>query len=164
MEPIIRARLLWEDQDLAAPVDVERVARRVGLDVRPCQLSLGFMGEVHCDEWDDWVMVLNANMDDALRRWIAAQGLGHYLLHRNHADVFVLKDWAVFPYSPLMGVDKRLIHEAFVFAQELLMPAKKVQSLLQEKRSPDFIAGVFYVPPTLAKGWIRDLGLTGTQS
>jgi hypothetical protein len=110
------ARLIrWAN--LHPPIDVEKAARLLGIDIADLELSPGVGGLLVKEAPRRWLIIVNSRLTDpADRRFTIAHELGHWTLHR-----------------PLIRQDstevsgRRMEHEAHRFAQALLLPPDEVE-------------------------------------
>lgn len=108
------------------PVDVEAIARAHGLTVRAEPLEPSVSGMLVIKEGGG-VIAVNESHHRNRKRFSIAHELGHYVLHRNSAQVFID---AVF-YRGDEAADGTHTQEiqANVFAAELLMPEPIVREM-----------------------------------
>ena len=129
----MRAMQALHDTDChAAPVPIERVAKKLGLDLEAAEFGDDVSG----------LLVLAGNKgkigynrEDALvrQRFTIAHEIGHYILHAAQSDLFIDRSFIVHhrDSSSARGVRKKEI-EANQFAAAILMPADLVASAVAE--------------------------------
>ncbi|HYF77362.1 MAG TPA: ImmA/IrrE family metallo-endopeptidase [Symbiobacteriaceae bacterium] len=140
------ARLIrWAN--LYPPIDVERAARLLGVDIVDLELSSGVGGLLVKEAPRRWLIIVNSRLTDpAERRFTIAHELGHWTLHR-----------------PLIRRDstevsnRRMEHEAHRFAQALLLPPDEVEEDVIHG-CLDSIPGRYKVPMAVVATVLRRWG------
>lgn len=109
------------------PVDVEEIAKKVGVDIRKAVHDTDLSGFLYRTE-DQTFIGVNERHSPRRQRFTIAHELGHYLLHSLigvRMDVAVQAKYRNARSSE--GVDPEEI-EANTFAAELLMPANLIEA------------------------------------
>lgn len=149
------------------PVDVERIARAHGLEVtyRPMEETVSGMLVI---KERRAIACINARHHPHRRRFTLAHELGHYLLHREQARVFIDASPIFFRDERASeGTDHREV-EANRFAASLLMPEAALRELvgtgpldLFDERAVQRLAMRFGVSPQAMTIRLAMLGLGG---
>jgi Zn-dependent peptidase ImmA (M78 family) len=126
MSPEQRARELRTQVDSSIPVDVEAAAQALNIAVRYQALEDSVSGILVIKQ-DGAILGVNEKHHRNRQRFTIAHELGHFLLHKEAADVFV--DSVVFHRDELSatGTMQQEI-DANAFAAELLMPADTLKA------------------------------------
>lgn len=149
---------------LAAPIDPEDVAKRLGLGVEYCDAS-GFEGALVCSKETraGTILVKNSIREDGRRRFTIAHEIGHYVLphHGSKGSVCGSKD--------VESWDRSLPNEeseANDFASELLIPRSLVgPALVGSKPTLHLIREISRVFDTsLTASAFRTMGLTSFRA
>ncbi len=118
-------RLIKELDKAQAPVDVEGLAARYGVEIQPQEFPDDISGALHRGP-DGAVIAVNEAHHEHRQRFTIAHELGHYFLHRD-APAFYDVDKLVGSHFRAKAAgatwDSKEI-EANKFAAELLMPRK----------------------------------------
>lgn len=115
-------RVLHSAGIVEPPVDVDDIARRLGIIVRYSPLEGGYSGTAIRRANGEAIIGVNSTHPEKRQRFSVAHELGHVLLHRDAA--FHLDDRAIIGFrseESSLGKDPREV-EANQFAAELLMP------------------------------------------
>jgi Zn-dependent peptidase ImmA (M78 family) len=114
------------------PVDVEAIARAQGLSVRAESLEESTSGMLVIKDGGGVIAVNQAHHRNR-QRFSVAHELGHYVLHRNSAKVFI--DAVPVFYRDEVAADGTHLQEiqANAFAAELLMPESTVREMYQRQ-------------------------------
>jgi len=110
-----------------APVDVEAVAKDLGLEIFRQDLGQGISGKL-LKEDGKFMILVNKNEPHVRQRFTAAHEIGHYLLHRDLIG-------EQFEENYMLRSDKTSNAqeaEANKYAAELLMPFVLIQHLMQQ--------------------------------
>lgn len=125
-------RLLGELGVQTAPIPVDRVAARVGLQVERTSFGDDVSGVLVIEDGRG-VIGVNAAHAPVRQRFTIAHEIGHYILHRDQLSVFIDKQMrqylAAFRDGQSASGEHRREREANGFAAALLMPA----ALLREE-------------------------------
>lgn len=116
---------LYKDGQLNIEKLINDVSESEGntIEIRYISLSKGISGILN-QENGKWIMSINQDDNPKRQRFTLAHELGHYILHKNKNDSF--EDSVFF-----RGEEKTSIeYAANQFAATLLMPDKKVRSLI----------------------------------
>ena len=110
----------------SAPVQVERVARRLGLEVERAVLGDDVSGLLVVQDGRG-VIGVNANQATTRQRFTIAHEIGHFMLHRGRMPVFIDKQFlkpyfAVYRDATSATGEDRMERDANSFAAALLMP------------------------------------------
>lgn len=115
--------LLRQHRIKKAPVPVEKIAERLGLDVRYAPFDGELSGALVRNDGECYIGV-NSLHSPNRRRFTIAHELGHYLLHegvKQHLDNDFRVNWRDDKSSKAVNPEEM---EANRFAAELLMPAE----------------------------------------
>lgn len=135
---MMRSRLLRPEAEALAilesvkatsfPVDVVEIALGLGLFVAPVDLGDDVSGMLVMNEGGG-AIGYNPQHSSARQRFTIAHELGHYILHREEAPLFIDKQYSVVfrDERSSTGADKRE-REANAFASALLMPEGPLRS------------------------------------
>ena len=146
------------------PVDVERVAKHLGLTIVERPLEDKYSGFLAVKEK---TIVVNSAHPPARQRFTIAHEIGHSQLHCRKADTPVFIDPTVYFRAPQFSDEARARErEANYFAAELLMPEEWLAKYLDEhpmdssaySREVKELAGEFEVSKQAMEFRLRDLG------
>ncbi|WP_018275153.1 ImmA/IrrE family metallo-endopeptidase [Teredinibacter turnerae] len=131
-----KARKLLEQSGItSAPVDVELVAKTLGIEIQFDDLDDDVSGFLSVEPGRS-VAVINQNHHSNRQRFTIAHELGHYVLHvKSEEGLFIDKKYTVHHRdhkSSLGTIEKE--REANLFASSLLMPKAIIQALLDGLR------------------------------
>jgi Zn-dependent peptidase ImmA (M78 family) len=148
------------------PVDVLKLARRLGTEVRATPLK-GDLSALIYRRGSRPLIIVNSRDYENRQRFSLAHEVGHLVLHRDD-NVFVDQVLRRDKKSSL-GVDRKEV-EANQFAAALLMPRTWIQKEVQKRvarRSPGDelvkeLATVFTVSPEAMRHRLVNLGIVGT--
>ena len=144
-----RARKILQEQRIATvPVDVERLAKRMGLRVIEEKLESEISGMLY-REGESAVILINRDDAPVRKRFSIAHELGHYYLHAN-SSVFVDRRVRYRDSNSSQGIFREEI-EANNFAAELLMPEAQVFHETTRLRARRFTLGDEELIEELAK-------------
>lgn len=115
------ARQIFERSGATLPVDVARIAHEQGLALRAQPLEPSVSGMLVIKEGQA-IIGLNEAHHPHRQRFTIAHELGHYLLHRQVASVFI--DAVYYRDAAASGGSQAQEIEANAFAAELLMPER----------------------------------------
>ena len=124
------ARKLLAESGTDVPVDVNAVAGFLGLSVVEEALEDSVSGMLIVKDGHG-VIGVNGHHHANRRRFTAAHEIGHYLLHRNGASVFVDAAPVFFRDDVSSEGTDGQEREANAFAAELLMPARRVRERIE---------------------------------
>lgn len=127
-----KARELLTDMGAGVPVDVESVAAYLGLSVVAQDLE-GTVSAMLVVKDGHGIIGVNANHHPHRRRFSLAHEIGHYLLHREQARVFVDAAPVFFRDDTSSAGTKRQEVEANAFAAELLIPAAALRERVEHQ-------------------------------
>jgi Zn-dependent peptidase ImmA (M78 family) len=127
-----RARKLFTGIGAGVPVDVTAAAESLDLSVVEQDLE-GSVSAMLVVKDGHGVIGVNANHHPNRRRFSVAHEIGHYLLHRDSASVFVDATPVFFRDGTSSAGTEQQEVEANAFAAELLMPAAAVREKLQQQ-------------------------------
>lgn len=137
------------------PLDVERLAISLGLDVRYEPLSSDVSGSLS-KESGGYVVVVNSLHHPNRQRFTLAHEIGHYCLHRSQKDRFV--DEVFFRDETRSPMEM----EANRFAAELLMPEHGFRDFVHNQSSKvEALADRFGVSSLAIRYRAKQLGFTG---
>lgn len=122
--------MLRESGVAAAPVPVESIALRLGLQVERAELGDEVSGILVVQDRRG-VIGVNVAHSRVRQRFSIAHELGHYVMHRGDMQVFIDKHYIAFRDGrSSTGADPRE-REANAFAAALLMPAALVREAVE---------------------------------
>ncbi len=133
----------------SAPVDVEGLARALGIDVHYAYLDDQISGQIERGEDGAYRISVNANDAPTRQRFTIAHELGHYVYHRPLIGNGVDDDRAYrstnvgMYYNMQIGPAEET--EANRFAAALLMPKEKISEFKQHGLDTDALAKQFGV-------------------
>jgi Zn-dependent peptidase ImmA (M78 family) len=133
-------RLLSEHRVRSGPVPVTEIANSLGVEVQEESAEEDLSGFLYRDRKRD-VAIIGVNADHHPNRqtFTAAHELGHFLLH-DFDDVHVDREFKVWLRSEASSRGTDIEEkEANLFAAELLMPARFLQSDVEEIGSFDVL-------------------------
>ena len=119
-----------------APVDVEGLARALGISVRRAYLGSDLSGMIERHDEDKYLITVNAAHVLTRQRFTVAHELGHYMLHRQEIGDGMEDDAAY--RSSSTGryknscIGPREETQANQFAANLLMPWELLEKLREE--------------------------------
>ncbi|WP_051355273.1 ImmA/IrrE family metallo-endopeptidase [Mesorhizobium erdmanii] len=132
---------------LTAPVDVERIASELGLDIVFSALGDKISGKIQKVDADQYLIVVNDDESPVRQRFTIAHEIGHFLYHRDligdgvaDSPAYRSPDEKIYETTPL---ERRHETQANQFAANILMPHDLIRHI--EARHP----GITY--PELAK-------------
>ncbi len=129
-----------------APVDVEGLARALGVRVRRAWLDGQLSGMIERNTDGKYVITVNASDRHERQRFTIAHELGHYMLHRSLIGDGVDDDRAYRSTSGgkyhNLNIGPRQETEANRFAANLLMPRELISKLKRDRglRTTDDLA------------------------
>lgn len=127
-----KARELLTDTGAGVPVDVESVAASLGLSVVDQDLESPVSAMLVVKNGHG-VIGVNANHHPNRRRFSLAHEIGHYLLHREQATVFVDAAPVFFRDDTSSAGTERQEVEANAFAAELLIPTASLRERVEQQ-------------------------------
>lgn len=154
------AKTLVHDGMISLPVDVERIANHLGIEVQRIPLDSGTDGLLVKDSKDEgFKAVVDANANPHRARFTLAHEIGHYI-----------RDFQNFPENEVMGIVQKRDEMssrgtdpdevwANRFAAALLMPASVLADLWGKNFSREEIADIFNVSETSLGHRLHSLGL-----
>lgn len=131
------------DAQTRYPVDVEGLAKALGIKVRLFRMPSDVSGALICDEDGSYRIHVNSEHPLTRRRFTIAHELGHYVLHRaligrgvndNRAYRTTKGEY----YNPEIGPKQET--EANRFAASLLMPQELIDRLQEHGMGVDAMA------------------------
>jgi Zn-dependent peptidase ImmA (M78 family) len=133
-------RLLSEHRVRNGPVPVTKIANSLGVEVQEESADEDLSGFLYRDRKREVAIIgVNADHHPNRQKFTAAHELGHYLLH-DFDDVHVDREFKVWLRSEASSRGTDIEEkEANLFAAELLMPAKFLQSDVEEIGSFDVL-------------------------
>jgi Zn-dependent peptidase ImmA (M78 family) len=120
------ARRIYEQDRYDFPANVDEIARAHGLTVSELELDDTVSGVLVINEVQA-VIGVNESHHKNRKRFTVAHELGHYLLHRSAASLFIDTAYVFFRDEKSSDGTRRQEVEANAFASELLMPEKAVR-------------------------------------
>jgi Zn-dependent peptidase ImmA (M78 family) len=127
-----KARELLAEVGAQVPIDMDTVANFLGLSVTEEDLEDSVSGMLVVKDGRGTIAV-NENHHPNRRRFSAAHEMGHYLLHRDSASVFVDAAPVFFRDETSSAGTKKKEIEANAFAAELLMPTASLRERVTEQ-------------------------------
>jgi Zn-dependent peptidase ImmA (M78 family) len=158
--------LLDKNRIAGPPVDVEELAKKLGVDVRYEPFEGGLSGALYRADDGHAVLGVNDWHVDVRKRFTIAHELGHLLLHPDElfVDGILKRDG-----DSSLAIRSHEI-EANAFAAELLMPRKlvleEINEILAKNATPDAkrlvkqLANTFEVSEQAMQFKLMNLGLT----
>lgn len=115
-------RRIVEEYQRKTPVDLNGLAKRLGLSVKAATLDPGKSGEIRPDGTGGYVVKVNRHDSLARQRFTVAHEIAHYLLHREHIGTGISDD-ALYRSNQSNEIE----WEANRLAADIVMPTKAVQ-------------------------------------
>lgn len=122
-----------------APVDVEGIAREIGVDVVRDFLGPDISGKIQRNKAGSYVIVVNASDAPVRQRFTIAHELGHFLYHRDligdgvaDSPAYRAPDERLYEATSL---ERRHETQANQFAANILMPKELIRTI--ETRDPN---------------------------
>lgn len=117
------SQIVSEINGQRTPVDVKKIARHLGLEIREHDLGENISGVLFIDKGRG-IIGLSPNENIVRKRFTIAHELGHYVLHRLNKELFVdhKQFKAVFRDQESSTGEIEQEREANAFAAALLMP------------------------------------------
>ena len=141
----------------SAPLNVEEIAKQIGLNVKPFPFEDGVSGILVIDNGIGTIGY-NVNESKVRRRFTIAHELGHYILHREQSKLFLDKNFKIYFRSDNAAENEQnqlMEQQANAFAAALLMPAKilkdemsKIEFDLGNEEAVKSLAKIFNVSST----------------
>lgn len=132
------------DAQTRYPVDVEGLAKALGIKTRSFRMPSDVSGALICDEDGSYRIHVNSEHPLTRRRFTIAHELGHYVLHRamvgrgvNDNRAYRTTNQAEY-YNPEIGPKQET--EANRFAASLLMPQELIDRLREHGMGVDAMA------------------------
>lgn len=107
---------LIQEHQTAAPVQLGKLAKALGLTVKSSTLPAGISGEIR-PSGDGYMIKVNRHDSSGRQRFTLAHEIGHYVLHRDHIGAGISDDAL---YRSNLSDAREA--EANRFAADLLMP------------------------------------------
>lgn len=111
------------------PVDIQRVAEQHGYPVRERSLPGSERGTIARDGDHTVIVVTKDRLNQAERRWVIAEELGHAMLEHTALVASTTPGTAAAVAEPRRRAEER---EAKAFAAEVLMPEEKIRGRFAE--------------------------------
>jgi Zn-dependent peptidase ImmA (M78 family) len=141
------------------PLDVKYIANKMGIEVKESHdLSDNISGILEKNEYDKWIIGVNANHHPNRQRYTIAHELGHYCLHRYQERFF--EDQVFF-----RGLEStKTEYQANNFASEILMPEDQFLKFLNNGiKDVEELAKKFGVSTLALRIRAKNLGCTGHE-
>ena len=122
-------RLLDNTGDSSPPVDLERIAAHLHLEIKEVPLEEEYSGFLAVHEK---IIAVNSAHPPVRRRFTIAHEIGHYVLHRRNQSSPVFIDRVIYrrhEASPLSNYNEEM--QANAFAAALLMPEKWLDEYME---------------------------------
>ena len=146
------------------PVDVEGLARALGLKVEKQNLSDDICGMIKRAK-EGYIIVINQNHTITRQRFTIAHELGHFIYHRNKIGDGIV-DNALYRQTTYNGINNNEINardeqQANNFAANLLMPSFAIEKINKElgKVDPKILAEKLNVSIPAINIRLNNLGL-----
>lgn len=172
IEPIERAAEALLAAHQSTPVPVEAIATDLALLIEPTALADSVSG-ILVVSTGRGVIGVNKSHSFRRQRFTIAHEIGHYVLHRDQAQLFIDKDYRVFfrDERPQDAGDLRE-RDANAFAAALLMPRARVSRIakshhfeLGDEDGPVLeLAKMFEVSSQAMTYRLANLGILGTAA
>lgn len=127
------ARKVLAEMNTRVPVDVESVAEYLGLSIVDEDLESSVSAMLVVKDGRGGVIGVNTNHHPNRKRFSLAHEIGHYLLHRKEATVFVDAAPVFFRDDTSSAGTERQEIEANAFAAELLIPADSLRESVEQQ-------------------------------
>jgi Zn-dependent peptidase ImmA (M78 family) len=153
---------LWPNEggSVVVPVDVVRIARKLGIDVVEVEMERGISGAIVKDPGADPMIILNQGDSRNRKRFTCAHELGHYVRRTQEgASEYAYLDRR----GPLAaaGTDEAEIY-ANKFAASLLMPDPEIRRRFKKDATVATLAVDFLVSEDAMNFRLQNLGLMST--
>jgi len=150
---------LWanESGDLGIPIDVVRIARKLGIDVLDVEMDQGISGAIVKELNADPMIMLNQSDSSNRKRFTCAHEIGHYVRRSQEGS----PDYAYLDRrGPLaaQGSDEGEVY-ANKFAASLLMPELEVKRRFKKDATVVALAVEFLVSEDAMNFRLQNLGL-----
>jgi Zn-dependent peptidase ImmA (M78 family) len=126
------ARRILAEGSYGMPVDVEQIAQRLNITIRQQELEDNVSGILVIKQ-DRAVIGVNKDHHPHRQRFTIAHEIGHYLLHREAARVFIDAAPVFFRDERTATGDEPQEIEANTFAAALLMPEQALRDLVRQQ-------------------------------
>jgi Zn-dependent peptidase ImmA (M78 family) len=138
----------------SAPVDVEKLARALGMTVRRELLPNDISGKIECEaNGGPCTITVNARHPDTRQRFTLAHEIAHFILHRD-----AIGDGIIDNGMYRSGKSEKIERQANQYAAEILMPWKLViERYRAGKMTPSDLARDFEVSPAVAEIRLKEL-------
>ena len=153
---------LVQEAKKSIPVNLEELARQLGVSVSYKRLDDDLSGYIHKDG-DQWEIAVNARHAPTRQRFTLAHELGHFVLHRNKLgegtnDTKAYRADANKSFYN-SAIERRHEREANQFAAGLLMPTNQVVNVFRNigVNNPERMASLFGVSPAAMEIRIESL-------
>jgi Zn-dependent peptidase ImmA (M78 family) len=138
----------------SAPVDVEGMARALGIVVHKVALDNDVSGKIECELRGPCRITVNADHSETRQRFTIAHEIAHFVLHRDLIGDGIVDNGLYRSLQP-----DRIERQANRYAATLLMPRSLVQQAWQKGVQDEFaLAEHFGVSPAVAKIRMVELG------
>lgn len=146
------------------PIDVVGIAKDLGLQLdMQAELHPEISSEIAMTPDDHYKISVNINDHLRRKRFSIAHQLGHYLLHREKISRGLddSYDYKIIVAGNFYNsnVDDKDEHHANRFAEELLIPGKKLRLLFSQGKSIDELADVFFVSKKAIQIRLKSIGM-----
>lgn len=116
------------------PVDIEEIARNLGINLIPMVLKAGVSGAIQKKQDESIHIYHDISEPRARQRFTIAHEIGHYLL--GHLDKETYLSENILLRSNLLTNSQE--RDANYLAAELLMPMSKIDEIIDAKRVPPY--------------------------
>lgn len=128
------AEILAEFKVKSAPIQVEKIAKKMGLEVVSRDLGSNVSGVLYIQNGKGTIGY-NPNDSEVRKRFTIAHELGHFILHKINNDMFIdKKEFKLFRNEQSSTGENKMEMEANAFAAALLMPKNLLISEVKKHR------------------------------
>jgi Zn-dependent peptidase ImmA (M78 family) len=124
--------ILRECKVTSAPVDIEEIAAKKGLTIKPYDLGENVSGVLVIKN-NSGIIGINPLESQVRQRFTIAHEIGHYELHREKGDFFVDKQRILFRDEKSTSGEIKNEREANAFAAAVLMPESLLKKEIKKK-------------------------------
>lgn len=137
----------------AAPVDIDGLARELGIDVSRTVLPDDISGKIERKNDGNCAITINARHAMTRQRFTLAHEIAHYVLHRN-----LIGDGITDNGIYRSGRPEPIERQASQYAAEILMPWRLVlEKYRSGLKNPADLAGAFGVSAAVAEMRLKEL-------
>ena len=124
-----------------APVDVENMARALGIRLRKSNLKSSISGMIERQGDNEYIITVNENHPLTRQRFTIAHEIGHFIYHKGKMDS-PITDNIMYRAENNLEIGRKEESQANSFAANVLMPEPLVRKLVEKhgKKNIDAIA------------------------